>query len=76
MSLSVIALGLFFIFLVSIYVQNNHEMSRCQIFTSLFIGYGPCLGTFDKNIKKYTWLTYNQVKKSTKQDKLHLVFDG
>lgn len=24
-------------------------------------GDGPCLGTFDKNIKKYTWLTYNQV---------------
>ena len=38
-------------------------------FTKNFIisqlGDGPCLGTWDPNIEKYTWLTYNQVSSTS-----------
>ena len=30
-------------------------------FIFFHLGDGPCLGTWDPDNKKYTWLTYNQV---------------
>lgn len=55
----------------SIVALSKGKFTKNFIFSHL--GDGPCLGTWDPDIKKYTWLTYNQVSK-TMHSALHVIF--